>query len=174
MKIETLFKTKWLALRRVFLDDPEVQYDFVHATHSNGEAVAILPYRLEEGRVEYLLRKELVPPWSLELSPCGVTGSMESGYTPLQMAVVELKEETGYTVGEELMEYRGMVRNSKASTTQIYLFTVDLTGLEAGESSGDGSALEEISSSYWTTDVFECEDAIIHAAYAKLLVSSPL
>jgi 8-oxo-dGTP pyrophosphatase MutT (NUDIX family) len=169
-EIKTLFETKWLALKKMILAEWGTEYVYVHSVHSDGEAVAVLPHRINDGQIEFLLRKEIVPPWSLELSPCSLTGSHEGGEL-IDTAVREVKEESGYTVEPEWLTYHGFVRNSKASTTKVHLYSVDLTGIEAGKPDGDGSVLEAMGTYYWTKNPFESEDGILLAMYAHLMRS---
>jgi 8-oxo-dGTP pyrophosphatase MutT (NUDIX family) len=169
-KIETLFATKWLELKKMILEEWGVEYIFVHSAHSEGQAVAVLPHRIHDGQIEFLLRKEIVPPWSLDLSPCALTGSYEGG-DPIDTAVMEIREESGYVVEPEWLTYYGVARNSKASTTRVHMYGVDLTGIEPGEPLGDGSVLEAKGMYYWTTNPFESEDAILLATYAHVMRS---
>jgi len=168
-KIETLYKTKWLSLKKMTLEDVDVEYIYVHSEASDGIGVAVLPYRStgEDSR-EFLIRKEIVPPWNLDQSPCSLTGMHEGG-SCLETAARELKEESGYEVDPSEIFSLGSVHNSKASDTEIHIFSVDLTGKELGSIEGDGSILEAMGTYEWVTDVFISKDSILLAMYAHLM-----
>lgn len=169
-KIETLYKTKWLSLKKMTLESVDVEYIYVHSEASNGQAVAVLPFRTKEegsSEIEFLVRNEIVPPWTLDRSLCSLTGMHEGG-SYLETAKRELKEESGYEIEiDELIEL-GLVHNSKASDTEIHLFAVDLTGKEEGEVEGDGSILEALGTYDWVPSVFDTSDSILLSLYAHL------
>lgn len=167
---KTLYKTKWLSLKSMVVEEAGgAEYIYVHSEPSAGLGVAVLPFRKREGQPpEFLLRREVVPPWGLDTSVCSVTGMHEGGEF-IKTAQRELKEEAGYTADLDQFTPVGTVRVSKASDTLLHMFLVNLTGIEEGEAEGDGTAFEELGSCYWTTDPFEAEDATTLALLAHIV-----
>ena len=157
MNRKTLFKTKWIEL--IELNDPDHGVDSYICTHSpwtNGQAVAVLPYRVTKEGEESLIRHELVPCWThKKLSPCSLTGGMDvEGESALDCAIRELEEESGYSCKDNEKWYPlGMSRLTKSSTSIVHLFAVNLTDVEAGDPAGDGTALEDIAYCEWVHDV---------------------
>lgn len=168
---KTLYKTKWLSLKSMTVDAAGgAEYIYVHSEASGGLAVAVLPFRnLPEGSLEFLLRREVVPPWGLYPTPCSLTGMHEGDCSFAETAQRELKEEAGYTADLDRIISLGKCHPSKASDTVVHMFLADLSGLEQGKAEGDGSAFEELGSCYWTQDPFESEDALMLAMVARLL-----
>lgn len=165
--VKTLYETPWLSLRSMEVEAAGgAEYIYVHSNPSKGLGVAVLPFRNREGHpTEFLLRKELVPPWGLDTSVCSVTGMHEGGEF-IKTAQRELKEEAGYEADLERFIPVGEMRASKASDTLLHMFLVDLSGVEEGEAEGDGTAFEKLGSCYWTTDPFEAEDSTTLALIA--------
>lgn len=169
-QIKTLFKTQWLSLKQITLEKLGVEYIYVHSEPTDGQAVAVLGYReTQDGSLEFLIRDEIVPPWSLKHSSCALTGSYEGG-DPVNTAQMELHEEAGYQMPVSEFEYLDTVRHSKASDTRIHMFSIDLTGVDPeGPPEGDGSVLEVLGAARWTSDVFESSDALLHSLYALFM-----
>ena len=126
--IKVLFKGDWLSV--VERDG----WEFVYDHRCKGRGVALLPYRREDnGRIVFLIRKEPIPCWGDGRVPCSISGMRdEEGETPEQTAARELKEETGYQIQLDELVSLGMGQTSKASSTTVNLYTVDLTGHDAG------------------------------------------
>jgi 8-oxo-dGTP pyrophosphatase MutT (NUDIX family) len=172
MERKVLHETKWLTLLE--LKDPENGVDGYICTHSgwtNGQGIAVLPYRyhMAGGEIEYLLRQEVTPCWSMEPSLSSITGGMDKdGEPPWECAVRELKEEGGY-----LCEYPGRwndlgsVMSNKSSTTLVHLFAVDLTGLEFTGAEGDGTVLEAKAWCEWRTDPEAAVDPLVGSLVLK-------
>jgi 8-oxo-dGTP pyrophosphatase MutT (NUDIX family) len=138
---EVLKGTEWLSLMR--METPNGEYIYSHENRCNGNIVAILPYR-RAGRDawEFGVRKEVTPAWGLEAQFSSVTGGVDEGKDPKEMAVIELKEETGYICEAKDLESLGTCRGTKSVDTLYHLFAVDVTDLKKGEKSGDGSVYD--------------------------------
>lgn len=166
MERKVLHETKWLTLLE--LKDPENGvhgYVCTHAAWTNGQGVAILPYRHEMagGVVEFLLRQEITPCWGMDPNLSSITGGMDKeGEEPWECAVRELKEEGGYLC-DQVGRWTdlGTCRSSKASTTLVHLFAVDLTGCEFTGAEGDGSELEDKAWCEWRTDPESAVDPLV-------------
>ena len=170
-KEQVLYSTEWLELRKKHFENLDVDYIYCHAVKTGGHAVAVLPFRRVDGEgMQFLLRREIVPPWDdEEQTICSITGSHDQPQ-PLDTAVKELHEEGGYVVpGGDFLDL-GKCRNSKASDTTYHLFAVNLTGLGRDEAEGDGTPLEELAETFWAgRDVLvSSPDVLLHVMYNRL------
>ncbi|MGG1263748.1 NUDIX hydrolase [Brevibacillus laterosporus] len=151
-----LYKNKWLSVYERELDNG---IKWVYGRHGwcNGAGVAILPFKKvlvnpgwNHSELRYLGRIELCPAHSEVPDLSAVAGGMDKdGETPIQVAVRELHEETGYKASEDDMIYLGTCRPSKGTDTTMYLYAVDVTNAEEGEPVGDGSMIETMASTKW-------------------------
>lgn len=164
MERNILYSTKWLELLE--LKDPENGvhgYICTHHKWSNGQGVAVLPYRNLGSAPEFLLRQEVTPCWSMSPMLSSITGGMDKkGESPIECAARELHEEGGYVLepGDRWVML-GAARMSKASTTIMHMFAVDLTGLERVEAPGDGSELEAKAYCEWRNDPESAVDVLV-------------
>jgi 8-oxo-dGTP pyrophosphatase MutT (NUDIX family) len=150
--IETLHANEWLSLK--VMREPERGingYVFSHETRCRGCIIAVLPYRWNNERCEYLVKHEVTPCWSLDPVLSALTGGWEGG-PPVHTAQLELLEESGYRVGLEKFISLGTSYASKSSDTRYALFAVDLLGVSPEEVKGDGSRLEREAKSVWLTE----------------------
>lgn len=170
----TLFSNKWLSLKEIV--DPERGvngYVYSHETRCKGRIVLVMPFRRSgDGHgpfnsIEVLLRRETTPCWGMEPSLSGITGGVE-GDRPLDDAIRELKEESGYEAAEDEFIYLGTCRGTKSTDTVYHLYAVDVTGKEQGEATGDGSALDDAPVEWHRTAV-DCDDPQAAFAYLKLV-----
>lgn len=172
--VETLYQTKWLALKQLTMPDHDAVYIYSHSPLTDGNAVAVLPYRdTNGGGREYLLRREIVPPWDDEgYTVCSITGAHDEE-TPHKTACKELWEEGGYLPEPDTVTSLGVCRTSKASDTTYHLFTVNLTKNGEGkpEPVGDGTGLEAAADTFWGTveDLFESPDALLQTMALRLV-----
>jgi 8-oxo-dGTP pyrophosphatase MutT (NUDIX family) len=152
--VESLHEDRWVSLRVLRKPDVGVHgYVFSHETRCQGRIVAVLPYRdVHDGAGgfdrEYLVKSEMTPCWGFDQVLSAITGGYEGGDIE-DDAVREMLEETGYVVTRDELVPLGVSFASKSSDTVYSLFTVDLTGREAGEAIGDGSRLESESAAVW-------------------------
>lgn len=139
MKVETLKDNEWLSLKKMV--DPENGvngYVFSHETRCNDHIVSILPYRLVGDKMEFCLRKEVTPCWSMKQHISSITGGVEDN-DPLTTAIHEIDEEAGYKVSPNELVSLGTCFGTKSCDTIYHLYTVNLTNKERGIASGDGS-----------------------------------
>lgn len=151
---EVLFKNKWIEV---------YEKDGWYTCYRSEHGVVVLGIRYSESKkalldeMEALVRVEHTPchldgPKEGKFNLTSLTGMIEDGLTPFQTAKKELLEESGYDVQEEAFIDLGWVYPSKQSDNKIYLFAVDLTGLEPSkEISGDGTKGEEGAYSKWVS-----------------------
>lgn len=178
-EVETLHDNEWVSLRVV--RDPEAGvggYVFSHESRCQGRIVAVLPYRVvrspggafdSSARIEYLLKSEMTPCWSFDQVLSAITGGYEGGDIE-DDAVREMLEETGYEIGRSELIPLGTSYASKSADTVYSLFSVDLTGREAGVPLGDGSRLEAESAAVWMSgeDLARVMDPQVHVMYVRL------
>lgn len=171
MKITTLFENKWLSFREMVDKNNGIHgYSFIHEIRCEGKIVSILPYRKNGGKVEYLFRSEFTPCWSLtESKISSITGGCDHG-TPLESALIELKEEAGYSKKAEDMVFLGNCHGTKSADTVYFLYTVDLTNDKMGEATGDGSELETKSHCYWTNadEIVKADDPLLPTSFVRI------
>lgn len=167
MEIKTLYTNQWLELKQI--DGDNYSYVYSHEKRSNGQIVAILPWRYSEsGTIEYMLRNELTPCWSTkDLIVSSITGGVEND-SPINTALHEIKEEAGYTILEEDLVPLGTVRTSKSSDTLYFLYTFNATNLKQKSQDGDGSELEKAATSFWTKSINESQDALVYTLFYRL------
>lgn len=174
MIVNELYTTPWISLRLVQQPDAGVNgYVYSHETRCKGRIVAVLPYRHTAARGnEYLLRSEITPCWSMKPLLSAITGGWEGGDIR-DDAVRELLEETGYTAMPDEMTALGESYASKSSDTTYSLFTVDLTGREPGELTGDGSPLDAYASAVWVKgpDLADVMDPQVSVLFLRLNAS---
>jgi len=166
-KVTTIFRNKWLSVRSVQVGEDTFVYGW--KDRSNGHDVAVLPFRkVRHGIYEFLLRNELTPSWPPlgQTKISSVTGAIEKDKQPHEMAVIELKEETGYEVSENELIPVGTIFESKAMGTTYHCFLVDLTDKEQGEKEPDGG-LEKQESCFWTQDVSGAADPLVYVLYYR-------
>jgi len=172
---------KWLELRKVVHPGLDIKgYEYMHEKLGAGKMVSALPYRKSYGgldivgdtvsNVEYLLRLEIVPAWSLEERVVSLTGKIDVGESPVWAALRELEEESGFSVDEDELVMLGTSRASKAADTIIFLFSVDLTDAVEGRAKGDGSHLEDIAHCEWGDKevVLKSLDPLVHVMFNRL------
>jgi 8-oxo-dGTP pyrophosphatase MutT (NUDIX family) len=174
--IETLFSNEWLSLKSVREPDQLVYgYVFSHETRCQGKIVVVLPYRYNEaGEVEFLVRSEVTPCWSMKPILSAVTGGYEGGSID-EDAVRELQEETGYACEIEDLVDLGTCYASKSSDTVYNMFAVNLTGKIAGELTGDpleGAIADFTAGGKWISldQVHDIMDAQFSAAVLRFIL----
>ena len=187
-KIEVLHQNKWVSLLKMVWPEKNVSgYVYSHETRCNGHIISVLPFRrieissdysirnMEEIRnrkFEFLLREEITPCWDVNRPALSsITGGVEKGLSPEEIAVEEIDEEAGYIVEESELIDLGTCRGTKSSDTIYHLFGIDLTGREKlGEAEGDGSELERLAQCVWygSDRIGQAEDPFVYVSYYRL------
>ncbi len=175
--IEVLHQNEWLSLHVIREPDRGVNgYVYSHETRCNGRIVALLPYRFTVDGMQYLLKSEMTPPWSLDQVLSSITGGYEGGLIE-DDAVREMLEETGYAITARDLIPLGTSYASKSTDTVYSLFSVDLGGRTAGEATGDGSQVEAESRAVWcnVADLVNVQDPQVAVMLLRLhaLFSGP-
>lgn len=171
MSIRVLCRTKWVSLMAMKTDmTGDNEYIYSHENRCNGEIVSILPYRYFNDKVQYLLRKEVTPPWGEPPKQfiSSITGGVENNDV-LETAVHEIAEEAGYEVMREEMKFLDISYGSKSSDTKYFLYTVDLSGrVHTLHGNGDGSLLETMAECYWSDTIKNAVDPLVYVSYYKI------
>ena len=181
MSVRVLCKTKWVSLMAMKTDmTGDNEYIYSHENRCDGKIVSILPYRYktrmgiisphEKYGIEYLLRKEVTPPWGKPPKQfiSSITGGVENGDT-IGTAVHEIAEEAGYEVDRKDLKFLDISYGSKSSDTVYYLYTVDLSGKEKTlKAKGDGSILETMAECFWSDTIENAVDPLVYVSYYKI------
>lgn len=173
--IRILKATPWLDLLEMRYPAKGIKsYIYSREKRCDGRIVAIMPWRRSNGKIFYLLRRELTPPWDTDnLKVSSITGGIERGKTPEEMALLELWEEAGYHGTTEGDFYRwktlGAVYGTKSSDTVYSLFAVNVSGLKPKQAPGDGSELEDKARNIWVTDALigTAVDPLVYTLHYK-------
>jgi len=145
-------------------------YSYLHMNRTNGLLVGLLPFRKTDSGYEYLERIEICPAHSMDYEPCAITGGVLPDRTPIQMAIQELKEESGYSGQKEEFIELGTVRPSKQSDTLTYLYAIDVTDKKQGSIDGDGSHYETGAGVRWSdyATILDNKDPLLLVMISRL------
>jgi ADP-ribose pyrophosphatase YjhB (NUDIX family) len=168
--VQTLHENTWVSLKVIRKPEAGVNgYVYSHETRCAGRIVAVLPYRDTPSGREYLVKSEMTPCWGFDQVPSAITGGYEGGDIE-DDAVREMLEETGYEITRGELIPLGESFASKSADTVYSLFSVDLTGREAGEAIGDGTRVEAESAAVWTRfgQLAFMKDPQLHVMFLRL------
>jgi ADP-ribose pyrophosphatase YjhB (NUDIX family)/2'-5' RNA ligase len=154
-----MFASKWHTIKS---DENGYQYT------EGIKGIAVLPYRKNGEITQFLIRDENNPMVENNELVTVITGRIDEGETLAQSCVRELKEEGGYVIQENQLENLGRIYIGKSSPIPDELYTVDLTGLEEGEITTDGTHYEANSSNRWV-DESEIDLIVANATDTYLL-----
>ena len=166
---QVLYYNRWISLHNI-VDEKSgaAGYVYSHETRCNGRVIAVLPYRqVPIYYTEYGLRREVTPCWGMKAQLSALTGGCEKE-GPMHTAIMEIKEEVGFVVTEEMVETLGVCRGTKSTDTTYHLYAVDVTGLDEGEATGDGSRLDSEGTIEWHRTIAETVDPIVAMMYYRL------
>ena len=172
---EVIGGDEWLQLRK----SPD-GYTYAHEVRCQGTIVAVLVFRTDDENAPILGRYERnpahrdmeAPDFDYEALPfelASITGGLEPDQCPVETAVMEVQEEGGYLVDKEKMIDLGIVRPSKGMDTTMYLFAVDVTGMQQGDITGDGSEGEQGAYAEWISvgEAVSCKDPMMATMIAR-------
>jgi len=150
-----LTNNKYLNIKEIH--DPEIHVGgYQYAERRGKDSIAFICY--DSGPEQFLVNLEYKPPVNLMLlSAFG--GSMDSNKTPLQIVIGELKEEAGYEVPLEKINYLGKVFVSTQMNQFCYLYLVLVDKEKQGERKPE-NAIEEMARATWISysDIYRLED----------------
>ena len=159
-KEETVYKNKWISIKKVKLVKDEDGYFFLHEDRCGGKIVAVLLYRRTgKDAWEYGVRNEVTPAWGSEKNLSALTGGVEKNMSPEETAVKEVKEESGFVIKKDELKSLGTCRGTKSTDTTYHLFAVDIGDKDPGEKKGDGTKFDDegtIEWMYYDKNKFQC------------------
>jgi len=179
--MKVLYKNRWVEVHELSHVMPDGSVNpYTSVKDGTGASVAVMPFRyvkrsLRDPVIEVLLRREIVPPWLVDSGDpeerilSSLTGMMDhEGENPVDTAVREVYEESGYRVTSDDMLSLGTVHLSKVLESRTHLFAVDVTDLIPDEAPGDGAGFEEWAESVWCLDMNASPDALALALRYRL------
>lgn len=176
--IETLCDGQWLSLRKIVDPENDVNgYEFIHESRCQGKIISILPFKKNEDeshstKLQILFRKEVTPCWIINKQVLSsITGGFEGG-DPRDTAILELKEEAGYIAEQHELISLGTCFGPKCADTVYYLYSINLTGKQQFEATGDGSELERKAHCEWSqiNNIVNSKDPLASVLLVRLLM----
>lgn len=172
---QLLFDGKWVQLRRIIMGELNINgYEYLHESRCNGNIIAILPYRIVDEDLEFLLRGEITPCWNVRnLIICSITGGVDRNNSIISTVKKELHEESGYLIyqDDDLISLNTCF-GTKSSDTLYHLFSINLTDYDGSiDELTYENELEKSSYVKWvkTEDLINCNDPIVHIMYTRLI-----
>lgn len=169
IKEKVLWENKWFKIVEK-TDKDGAQMSGIQPLLGN---VVVVPYVKEGDKITKVgVMNEVNPLWGEGTHVTTITGGVEEGEDNLEAAKRELKEEAGYDV-EDSDKWQFICETSVSKIVDGVqpCFVVDVTGLEIGEASKDGTINEELSS-FELMDIedaiYKCKDAYIPMMIYKL------
>ena len=132
-----LKETEWISL----IDRDGYIYSHESRCYKNA-TVALLPYRMHNNKLEFLIRYEYCPAHYInkKMEATCITGGYDDNSISIsQTALKELLEEGGYDCELNELIALDWCWEGKASDTKVYLYSIDLTDKDRQQASGDGS-----------------------------------
>lgn len=162
-----LYGNEWLSLRV-----KDGWFTYVHEEKSDGRGVAIIGFKKDEND-DYRFTAHMEPHVTnlKTLRMASITGQMDKENEEAKAtAIREMEEEAGIKITEDELIELGMVDTYKQADTVHYLFAVDCSDYDIGESKGDGTIGEENAYSIWVTEdeLVNCSDPLIHSLFCRL------
>lgn len=106
-------------------NDGDTQSKYVHYMPSDGEFVAVLPYRKHFTKTQYLVKRELVLAWDSHPDLCCITIPLK--YQSEVSAAHVLKEVCNIKVNQSDLFHLGVCTASRRADDVFYLYAVDLS-----------------------------------------------
>ena len=120
---------------------------YLNESYCDGRMAALLPFRFGKGnRVEYLVRKELVPCWDMNrTSLVAITGTTDQRWR---------EQKTGFFLSPISNRFKtlGSCYGIKRADTVYDLWAVNVHGLTQEPPEGDGTPVDDLSTCHWVVD----------------------
>lgn len=142
-----LKETEWVSL----MDRDGYIYSHESRCYKNA-TVALLPYRIHNNKLEFLIRYEYCPAHYIneKIEATCITGGYDDDHISIsQTALKELLEEGGYDCELDELIALDWCWEGKASDTKVYLYSINLTDKSRQTPVGDGSDGEKNSYCKW-------------------------
>jgi 8-oxo-dGTP pyrophosphatase MutT (NUDIX family) len=101
------------------------------------------------------------------MSESMITGGVDNGEKPIDAAVRELWEESGFSCKADELQSLGWCYGSKAMDTVYYLYCVDVTDKPQSEPVTDGGKEEAMAENYFSVSIKHCEDPLVYVCWAR-------
>jgi 8-oxo-dGTP pyrophosphatase MutT (NUDIX family) len=141
-----LYGDEWLELR-------QIDGWYTYARNKAGDGVLVLglrPKSKQQDRTwEFLARMEQTPPHGSGHRLTSLTGTIESGLSPEETALKELREESGYEIQADCLTPLGWIFLWKGTDYKLHLFAANLEGKPQHPIEGDGSEGEKDATVRW-------------------------
>ena len=141
-------------METVLFENPRLsiidRYEYIY-THTKNSVVYVLPYRYPKRGAYLLGRFEVCPAHSLQKALYAITGQCEPGAHPLQIALLELREEAGILAEPSWFVSLDSGYLTKQADTIAHFFAIDVTNLPRGDAQTDGSQFERGSYCDWVS-----------------------
>ena len=147
---------------------------YTYCRDRTGEIIGVLVFTKDKrGNIEKILGRYEYDVQTGEQKLTSITGGVEEGQTPMECAIVEMGEESGFDVVEEDLIELGTMQPAKSEDTVIHLYAFDATGMEdmrREDSIGDGTKGEEDAYCDWVTfeDLVNMDNPVNHVAVLRL------
>jgi 8-oxo-dGTP pyrophosphatase MutT (NUDIX family) len=168
-KVTSLYKTKWVELMQRESEENGTYIYIQEPWLIDAKSVSILPYFYSDsGKIMYLLRHEHA---DIPVTGTVKGGCDKEGESPMETAIRELQEETGYFADEFDMIYLGTARSSKLNTTTMHLYAVNIMPLRYEKPLGDGTLNEANAYCEWVSEekAIDSQDPMIHVSIMRLM-----
>ena len=166
-KDELMYEGKYLSIYK-----KDGWYEYVR--DRGGEIIGVLVFTKDKrGNLDKILGRYEYDVQTGEQKLTSITGGVEEGQTPIECAIIEMGEESGYDVVEEDLIELGTMQPAKSEDTVIYLYGFDATGMEdmrREDSIGDGTKGEEDAYCDWVgwQDMVNMDNPVNHVAVLRL------
>jgi 8-oxo-dGTP pyrophosphatase MutT (NUDIX family) len=144
--IEEIWKSEPKPWLTVFKNE-----NYYYSQRLGKDSVGIVPVRrTEDGRFEILLHQEFNPAHNKVLEGA-FGGSMDKDKSPLEIALLELRQESGYVIDETKLYNMGRMFSSTQSNEIIHLYIANVTGAKnVGRNLEDGEDPWDLQKNNWT------------------------
>ena len=150
---KVVFDAKWIKVK-------QTPKGYFFSERKGTDSVAVLLYRQVEfsNIIEVLVRMQPLPVENAQtnddadipkLFQCPITGGMEEGYMPLQIAIKECEEEAGYILNEQVVRSIGKYYVGTQTNEVVHMYIANVTSFAPRDIKGDGTYFESISKNVW-------------------------
>jgi len=163
MDDKILYEGKWLSIL-----ERDGWYHFSRQTTGEGVVYVLIYHR--DWLKSILGRYEICPAHGDSVPTLtSISGQVEHGRDPADVAVAEVYEEAGYRITRDQLIDLGKVNLTKSTDTLGHLYAVDVSGLERGDAPGDGLLGERKSYCNWVSewDALMCKCPVMATLLAR-------